>query len=108
MAKFYGKIGFDVGAVEVKPGVWEEQPQERSYYGDVLRSARQLENGVSINDDVNVRNRISIVADAYANEHINAMRYVEWMGSRWKITEIEVERPRLILTVGGLYNGTTD
>jgi hypothetical protein len=33
------------------------------------------------------------------------MRYVEWMNARWKITSIDVKRPRVILTIGGVYNG---
>ena len=104
MAKFYGKIGYDAGTLETSPGVWEEQLEERSYYGDVVRGTRRLESGESINDNINVSNQISIVADAYAYEHIFAMRYIEWAGAKWKITDVEIQRPRLILTIGGLYN----
>lgn len=104
MAKFYGKIGY-AETSETSPGVYTEAIKERSYYGDIIRNVRRLENSEHLNDDVNVSNSISIVADAYANENIFAMRYVEWMGARWKVTNVEVQRPRLILTVGGVWNG---
>ena len=103
MAKFYGKIGY-IETVEIEPGLWVEQITEHSYYGDVLQNFRKLENSGSVNDNVNVSNRISIVADPYANEHFYAMRYVEFMGTKWKISNVEVQRPRLILSIGGVYN----
>lgn len=106
MAKFYGKVGY-VEVTETAPGVWTETPTERSYYGDVTRNTRRLENGEHLNDNVVVNNMISIVADAYAYNHFFAMRYVKWMGAAWKITNVQVEKPRLILTVGGVYNGIT-
>lgn len=104
MAKFYGTIGF-VETIETAPGVCSEKLTEHNYYGDVLKNISKWENGEQLNDNVNVANKISIVADAYANEHFYAMRYVRWMGSAWKILSVEVSRPRLILTVGGVYNG---
>lgn len=103
MAKYYGKIGYAI-TVETSPSVWEEPITTRQYYGDVVKNRRRLESGEHLNDNVNINNQISIVADAYAYQNIFAMRYVEWMGAKWKITDVEVERPRLILTVGGIYN----
>lgn len=107
MARFYGAIGYGV-SVETYPGVWEESVDERFYTGDVIRNARRLEAGEKVNDDITVNNSISIVADAYANNHFFAMRYVEWMGVKWKITNVEVQRPRLILTIGGVYHGSSN
>lgn len=104
MAKFYGKIGY-VDTTETTPGVWVEQITERNYFGDMGRNTRRLESSGNLNDNINISNEISIVADPYAYDHFHTMRYVELMGARWKITNIEVQRPRLILTLGGLYNG---
>ena len=104
MAKFYGVVGY-AETKETSPGVWEEVVSERKYAGDVIRNARRWENGEHLNDDLNVNNMISIVADAYAQQHFFAIRYVEWMGALWKVTNVEVQRPRLILTIGGMYNG---
>lgn len=104
MAKFYGIVGY-AQTEEVDPGVWEEVVVERNYFGDVTRNTRRWEKGESINDDLNINNLISIVADAFAYQHFFAIRYVKWMGSRWKVTNVEVQRPRLILTIGGVYNG---
>lgn len=104
MAKYFGKIGY-AEQVETAPGVWEEQITERQYYGDVVRNIRKLESSGDINDNINVSMEISIVADPYAIQNFHAMRYVEFMGSLWKITNVEVNYPRLILSIGGVYNG---
>lgn len=103
MAKFYGVIGY-AETIETSPGVYEEQITERSYFGDVYRNTRRLESSGNLNDNINIANEISIVADPYANQNFHAMRYVEFMGTRWKITNVNVQYPRLTLTIGGLYN----
>lgn len=104
MAKFSGMIGYGE-TTDTGDGVWAEAITERPYYGDVLRNTRRYENGSGLNDDLVLNNQLSIVADAYANQHFFAIRYVRWMGALWKITNVEVQRPRLLLTVGGVYNG---
>ena len=104
MAKFYGPIGF-AETIETKPGVWTEEIVERNYYGDLLRNTRRLQSSDQLNDNINIANEISIVADPYANDHFFAMRYVELNGVRWKVSNVDVKPPRLVLTVGGLYNG---
>lgn len=103
MAKFSGVVGY-AETVETSPGVWTEQFTEHKYFGDVIRNTRKLDSGEYVNDDISVGNSISILADAYAYEHFFAMRYVQWMGAFWTITDVEVKRPRLILRLGGVYN----
>lgn len=103
MAKFYGIIGYGE-TKEMKPGVWEEEITERNYYGDVLQFGRRWESGEHLNDDLNVSNKISIVADPFAYQNFHAIRYIVWMGSKWKISNVEVQYPRLILSIGGIYN----
>lgn len=108
MARFYGTIGFiktDELDPENHPGVYTEVLKERSYYGDVYQNSRRWDQNGSINETLVVNNRISIVADDYANRNLGAMRYVKMNGERWKITNVEIQRPRLILTIGGIYNG---
>lgn len=104
MAKWYGVIGY-AETVETEPGLWKEKIVERPYYGDITRNTRKLQSSGSVNDNVNISNLLSIVTDPYANLNFYAMRYVEFMGSKWKVTDVEVQSPRLILTLGGLYNG---
>lgn len=103
MAKFYGAIGF-AETVETDPGVWEEKIVEHRYSGDLIRNIRRLEPASSVNDNVNITNEISIVADPYAEQNMYAMRYVVFKGSKWKISSVEVNYPRLLLSIGGLYN----
>lgn len=105
MAKWYGKIGY-AETVETDPGIWEEEITERPYYGDSYRNTRLLQNSGNVNDNINIANQISIVADPYANQNFHAMRYIEFMGTKWKITNVEVQYPRLILTIGGVFNGS--
>ena len=104
MARWYGKIGY-AETVETEPGIWDEEITERPYYGDSYRNTRLLQaSSDGVNDNINIANQISIVADPYARDHFYTMRYVEFMGAKWKITNVEVQRPRLILTIGGLFN----
>lgn len=102
MAKYFGRIGY-AEQVETVPGVWEEKIIEHNYYGDVVRNIRRLESSGNLNDNINVSMEISIVADPYAIQNFHAMRYVEFMGSLWKVSSVEVNYPRLILSIGGLY-----
>ena len=104
MAKFFGKIGY-AETVETTPGVWEEKITEREYFGDLIRNTRSLQSGEQLNDNINISNEISIVADPFAYKNFHSMRYVEFMNAKWKISSVDVQYPRLILSVGGLYNG---
>lgn len=104
MAKWYGIIGY-AETVETTPGVWKEQVTKRNYYGDLTRNTRRLQTADKLNDDINISNELSIVADPYAMNNFHSMRYVEFMGTAWKITNVEVQYPRLILTLGGVWNG---
>lgn len=105
MAKFRGVIGFAV-PTDKGAGVHAEEIVRRTYSGDLLRNNRRLESSGNINDNINISNEISILADPYANHHFHAMRYIEFGGAKWKITNVDAtKRPRLVLTLGGLYNG---
>ena len=103
MAKFCGVIGY-VRTIEASKGIYEEIVTENEYYGDVIKNTRRLSGTDKVNNDVVISNRFSIIADPFANHNFHAMRYIVFMGAKWKITEVEVQYPRLILTVGGLYN----
>lgn len=104
MAKFFGIIGYEVTR-EVEPGVYVEEFVENQYYGDVIKNYRRLQDNSKVNPDFSLNNQFSIIADPFANHNFHAMRYIIFMGAKWKITGVEVQYPRLILTIGGLYNG---
>lgn len=103
MARFYGAVGY-AETKETSKDVWEEEITERYYTGDILRNTRRWDSGEHLNDNLNINNSISIVADAYAYQKFFAIRYVIWMGVKWKVTNAEVQSPRLLLTIGGVYN----
>lgn len=102
MARWFGQIGF-AETVESKPGVWTEQLTEREYFGDLYRNSRRLQTA-GVNDNLNISNELSIISDPYANENFHSIRYAKFMGTKWKITNIEVQYPRLLMTLGGVYN----
>ena len=104
MAKWYGVIGY-ADTVEVEPGIWEEQVTERPYYGELIRNTHRLQTTDKVNDDLTISNQISIVSDPYAINNFHAMKYAVLWGTKWKITSVEVQYPRLVLEVGGVYNG---
>lgn len=106
MAKFYGPVGYAI-KTETKPGVWSDVPTERNYSGDVIKNTRRWQTGESLNDDLMLNNIISIITDPFATDNIKTIRYVKWMGVAWKVTNVEIQRPRLLLTLGGVYNGKT-
>lgn len=104
MAKFHGNIGFSI-TEETVPGVWEDKVVEFPYKGEFITDYRRWDSGQKINDDLSLNNSISIIADDFLNENMQAMKYVCYMGSRWKISSIELARPRLKLSFGGVYDG---
>lgn len=104
MARFYGAVGY-VEEVEEAPDVYVPTPVERMYKGELVKNYHRLNNGTDINDDVTLSNSISILADPYAMNHMHTMRYVKWRGTAWKVSSVEAQPPRLILSLGGVYNG---
>lgn len=106
MAKFYGPVGYVEGQ-ETGLDIITNVPVEKLYRGDIEKNTRRLEKGEGVNDDVTINNTISIVADPYAYQHMHAIRYVKWMGVAWTVTNVDVKYPRLILSLGGVYNGET-
>lgn len=104
MAKWFGKIGYAADTVETTPGIYEEQIIEHPYYGDIIKDSSKYQNSSSINGEVDIANKLSIVADPYAMQNFHEMRYVEFMGVKRLVTTVEVQYPRLLLSIGGLYN----
>lgn len=106
MAKFYGIIGFAI-TVETSPGVWIDDIVEKTYTGDVLKKSQRWDYKENVNPDVTISDMISIIADEYTLSNVYAMKYIKWRGATWAISLIRIERPRIILEIGGLYSGLT-
>lgn len=106
MAKWFGKVGYiSTNEVETAPGVWKAVPTEREYYGDMIRNHKRFEQAGQVNDNITLQNEISIVADPYAVQHFHEIRYVVIGDTPWKVTAVDVQYPRLSLSIGGVYNG---
>lgn len=104
MARFYDKVGYAVRVNPVK-GVWTDDIVERYYKGEVKSLTKYREEGEQVNDNVRLNKRIEILADAFAFENFFNIKYVSWAGTLWIVQSVDVSRPRLILTLGGVYNG---
>ena len=104
--KWHGVIGYGE-TTETEPGIWTERITERVYSGEILRNTRMLQTSGQVNDNINISNSISIISDPYANKNFHSIKYVEFMGTNWNINSVEPKYPRLILTIGGAYNGNT-
>lgn len=102
--RYFGNVGYRI-TKETKPGVWEPTIVEHPYYGDILRNARRLGSGDKVNQDIEFDNQISIISDPFSLEHFQNIIYVIWLGSAFTVSKVDVEFPRLILTLGGIYNG---
>lgn len=107
--KYYGMIGYGESAElqPTQPSVWDDVIIERPYKGELTRNSRRIQNGESVNDNITISNEISIIADPYALNNFQNIRYAEVRGQRWKVNYVEVNHPRLKLTLGGVYDGPT-
>lgn len=106
MARFHGQIGYSI-PYEAEPGIFKDQMVEKPYFGTVTQHTRRWEKGEGLNDDLTLENRLSILADDYAYQHCSGIKYVRWMNACWKVTSMKVERPRILLSLGGVWNGKT-
>lgn len=104
--KFYGKIGFFVGSNEAKPGIYTPVFEEKMYSGNVSWNNRHYQNSDNQNDEIRLNSQISILSDLYSQENFTSIRYVVWNGVKWRVTNVEMNYPRIVLTIGGIYNGT--
>lgn len=104
MPRFYEMVGYAVSE-ETSPGVWEDHVIERPYYGDLVRNVRRFENKSQLNDNVRISNNFSIVADEYAYANFHTIRYITYMGTKWKVESVDASQPpRLVLEAGEVYN----
>lgn len=104
MAKWFGKIGYSV-TMETEPGIWEPKIEEREYYGEVTNFRKTIQGSGEINDTFIIKNGLSIIADPFVMDNLSNIIYAEFMGTKWKITDIEIQYPRILLSLGGVYNG---
>jgi len=104
MAKFQGKVGY-VRTEETSPGVYEAVVTEKSCTGDLLRNSQRISDGENLNPKFTINNRFSFLANAFANANLHYIAYLEWRNIKWAVSNVEIQYPRLILTVNGVYNG---
>lgn len=103
MAKYYGLIGFAEPINDERPGITYDDIVEHPYFGEVIRNARRVQSGDKVNDDLTLSNQISLLLDPYLMKNYYNIRYLTFMGAKWKVTNVEMRYPRLLVDIGGLY-----
>lgn len=104
MAKYSGLVGY-VSQEETAPGVWIPTDKPRKMKGDIIRQSSSVQNDGKVNSDLSLNHRVSLVGDAYAFDNYYKIKWISIHGSKWEVDSVEIQRPRLIVTVGGLWNG---
>lgn len=107
MGKWFGAIGFALPTREIEAGVWDNPIEEHACYGDMTSDRRKRQNSGEINDNLNLANTLSIIGDPYTQTNYQHIAYATIMGAKWKVTDVEIQYPRLILTIGGVWNGNS-
>lgn len=103
--KFSGKVGFFINDSETDLDVYEPNIVERTYVGDITRNFRKFQQTENQNDNLVLNDQISILSDLYALQNWPSIRYILWNGVKWKVNTVEVKYPRLVLEIGGVWNG---
>lgn len=103
---YYGRIGYVSTSQDPDhPTTWNESVSWRYYPGELSAlSHRWMNSAEDSNSNINITNKLSIIADPYMCQNASAIRYVELMGSAWYVDSIQIEYPRIILSVGGVAN----
>jgi len=104
MAKSYGKVGF-TKTVETDPGVWEDRTVEKEYSFDVIQNHRRWTGTETLNDNMTLSVKLSIVADDFATQNLPFIRYAVYHGNKFAVTMVEEAYPRYVMSLGGVYNG---
>lgn len=103
--KYSGNIGFWIDDVEIRPGVFKSEMVEKPYTGDIIKSYQHWTGAEHINQNLTLNNKISIIADLYLNQHISSIKYVTYMGTKWRVSSLEINYPRVVIEMGEVYNG---
>jgi hypothetical protein len=98
MARFAGFVGY-VTQVESVPGVWSPVENPKYMRGDVIRQSSTSQNG-----DISLNHRVSLIGDSYTFNNYYNIKWVEIGSAKWSVTSVEIQRPRVIITLGGLWN----
>lgn len=104
--KYSGLAGFEKKHNEVRPGVLQNQIKEVRIKGDVINYGHSLNpTQGSDQQDVHIRNRLSIVMNPYLRDNFSSLVYVIFMNVKWEVSSFTINGPRVIIDLGGVYNG---
>ncbi len=104
MAKYAGLVCY-VTQEEKVPGVWTPLENPVLMKGDIIRQSSNYQDNGKINSDISLNHRVSLVGDAYAFDNYYNIKWIMLDGRKWEVTSVEIQRPRIIVSIGGLWNG---
>jgi hypothetical protein len=103
MSKFWGPIGINRGFQETGPGIIDNVIEEVYVKGEI-RNVKASWSQQTMNDTLQARHLLSVVTPEDSEIDFNEVVYIVWQGHKWAVTSIQYNRPRVELTLGGLYN----
>ncbi len=104
MTRFRGSIGINRGSVETSPGIFEPSIEELEVTGE-MRNPSARWPAHQQGGSVSARHALSIVTPEDSIVDYTEVVYVIWQSQKWSVVSIQYKRPRIELTLGGLYNG---
>lgn len=104
MTKYAGLVGYVVQE-QTAPSVWTPVETPKRMKGDIIRQSASTQNDDKVNSDITLNHRVSLIGDAYAFSSYFNIRWIEIDGHKWEVTNVEVQRPRIIVSLGGPWNG---
>lgn len=104
MGRIFCKIGFGEKEVETSPGVIEVIEVEKDYYAELFTNNYGWDRNETLNDNISFNNRLSFIADNFALQNFQDIRYIIYLNTKWKVEKVEISRPRITVSFRGVYN----
>ena len=104
MSKFWGPIGINRGPVQTAPGILEVVIEELEVSGE-MRQLQLRWPQARMQEGLSANHVLSIVTPEDSDIDFTEVVYIVWQSRKWSVTSIQYKRPRVELTLGGLYNG---
>ena len=87
-------------------GVWKQVNTEKVYKAEITSHKWYLNREKDTpNVSYKTGESFSVLMDSFLQENLGYITYVVLNGVKWDISSIDVQRPRVHITPGGMYHG---